>query len=68
MSAPVRLNKKTENKVLDRIDAWAIAHANILMPLCLVTLVLLTVGLIYAVTGLCAVESGMLRNFLARGV
>lgn len=68
MSAPVRLSKKTENTVMERIDAWAMAHANILLPAAMITLLVLIAGLCYSVVGLCAVESGMLRNFLARGV
>lgn len=64
MSAPVRLSKKTENTVMERIDAWAMAHANILLPLCIVVGIILFVELCYVVCGLAAVESGMMRNFL----
>lgn len=65
----VRLNENRENEgVMDKIDAWAIAHANILMPLSIVTLFILFALLCAKLCGLAAVESGMLRNFLAGGV
>lgn len=64
MSAPVRLSKKTENTVMERIDAWAMAHANILLPLGIIVGIILFVELCYVVCGLAAVESGMMRNFL----
>lgn len=62
MSVPVRLNKKTENTMWERIDAWALAHANILMPICIVTLLILFALLCYAIIGVSAVESGTVYN------
>lgn len=63
---PARLHK--EVSWMDRIGDWAIAHAPILMPLAIVTLLALFVGLCFAIVGVSAVESGGLRNFLVRGV
>ena len=63
---PVRLNKKTNQNssytIMDRIEAWVLRHANILMPLCLITLIVLFVLLCYAICGVSAVESGNVYN------
>lgn len=65
MSAPARLYKKQpEPKVL----VWVNSHAYIIVPVCIVILFLLITALLYVVIGGCAVESGMLRNFLNGGV
>lgn len=66
--SPVRLAKHEEKTVWDKVDDFALSHANILLPAAMITLIVLIVGLCYSICGLCAVESGMLRNFLARGV
>lgn len=65
---PVRLNKVEDKTVWDKVDDFALSHANIFFPLSIVILIFLCIGLCYSVCGVCAVESGMLRNFLIRGV
>ena len=68
--SPVRLTntQKEDDCVWDKVDDFALSHANIILPAAMITLLLLIVGLCYSICGLCAVESGMLRNFLAGGV
>ena len=63
---PARLDKREENgsQFIELIEAWVLAHANILMPLCMVILIALCVMLCYALVGASAVESGNLYNHM----
>ena len=62
MSTPVRLQKQ-ESKRFD-VEAWILNHAHIFLPLAIVILFCLIVALIYAMTGVAAVESGVYYNHL----
>ena len=66
---PVRLGKKEEsNSVMDKIDEWALNHAHILLPISIIIALCLFTALCYAIVGVSATESGMLRNYLIRGI
>ena len=59
------LRKQSEKiRFIDKVDAWAMAHAHILLPICLIILIFLTVGLCYALVGASAVESGNVYNHM----
>ena len=58
MNQPARLHKIESESVNDKIECFALRHANIIVPLALIILVLLFVALAYAVIGVSAVESG----------
>lgn len=62
MSTPVRLNKK-ESKRID-VEAWILNHAYIFLPLTLILLFSFIIALIFAITGVAAVESGVYYNHL----
>ena len=68
--APVRLGKKEESNssVMARIDEWALNHAHILLPISIIIALCLFIALCYAIVGVSATESGMLRNYIARGI
>ena len=68
--APVRLGKKEESNssLMARIDEWALNHAHILLPISIVIALCLFIALCYAIVGVSATESGMLRNYLIRGI
>ena len=66
MSNPVRLHKKQSRD--EKLEAWAIAHAPLLFKILIFLLILGFVMGCYAVVGVCAVESGAMRNFITRGV
>ena len=66
MNTPARLGKKVSWN--DKLESWAIAHAYILMPAAIITLLGLFVVLCFAICGVSAVESGGMRNFIAGGV
>ena len=66
MNTPARLDKKVSWG--EKVEVWAIAHAYILMPVSIIILLLLFVGLCFAICGVSAVESGGMRNFIAGGV
>ncbi len=57
-----------EKTFLEKVDDFALSHADIFMPLALIILVLLFVELCFTMVGVSAVESGMMRNFLNGGV
>lgn len=59
---------EVDRTVLEIIDDFALDHADIFLPLAIIILLLLFVGLCFTISGVCAVESGMLRNFLNGGV
>ena len=63
MSTPARLHKKTS--LNDKIEAWALSHAHIILPLCIIALLILFVCLMYAIVGVSAVESGVEYNHFA---
>ena len=60
----VSLSKPKEKTVGEKIDEFALKYANIIMPLAIVMLLLLFIGLCYAIVGVSAVESGNLYNRL----
>ena len=68
--APVRLGKKEESNssLMARIDEWALNHAHIFLPISIIIALCLFIALCYAIVGVSATESGMLRNYLVRGV
>ena len=66
--APVRLGKQEPKSVMDKIDEWALNHAHILLPISIIIALCLFTALCYAIVGVSATESGMLRNYLIRGV
>ena len=68
--APVRLGKKEESNssVMARIDDWALNNAHILLPISMIIALCLFTALCYAIVGVSATESGMLRNYLIRGI
>ena len=55
MNTPVRLDKK-EDKF--DIELWILNHTHIFLPLAIIILFALIIALIYAMTGVSAVESG----------
>ena len=67
---PVRLSKKESDSsdIMTRIDEWALNHAHILLPISIIIALCLFTALCYAIVGVSATESGMLRNYLIRGV
>lgn len=68
MSNPVRLSSNSEKlTVSEKIDNWALAHRTIILTFCFVAGGILVTILAYHIVGVSATESGMLRNFLARG-
>ena len=58
MSNPVRLQKKEEFN----FEVWLLNHAHIFLPLAIIILIALIIALIYAMTGVAAVESGNYYN------
>ena len=72
--APARLGKKEESnssvmgRIETRIDEWALNHAHILLPISIIIALCLFIALCYAIVGVSATESGMLRNYLIRDV
>ena len=60
MSNPVRLQKKEEFN----LEVWLLNHAHIFLPLAIIILIALIIALIYAMTGVAAVESGNYYNHL----
>lgn len=67
-NTPVRLSSPKELTVSERIDSWALAHRTIILTFCFVAGGILTVILAYHIVGIAATESGMLRNFIVRGI
>jgi len=69
---PARLHKKENNvspvnHIFDKIEAWAYAHAPLLLALFLIMGVVLFIILCFAICGISAVESGGMRNFINGG-
>ena len=70
--APARLHKKETqvspvNHIFDKIEAWALSHAPLLLALFLIMGVVLFIILCFAICGISAVESGGMRNFINGG-
>ena len=63
---PVRLHKEENFTSMEKIDDWAIRHAHILLPLCIITLLVLFVLLCYSLVGISATESGIEYNAMER--
>lgn len=61
---PGNLRNVEEKNFLEKIDAWATAHANILLPLCLIILGILLIMVCYSIVGLSATDSGIYYNHL----
>ena len=64
MNTPVRLNKKETPDDMSNIEVWILNHTHIFLPLALIILFALIIALIYAITGVSAVESGNYYNHL----
>ena len=62
MNGPVRLHKKVSTE--ERIDDWALNHAHIILPLCIIAFFILFILLMYAIVGVSAVDSGTYYNHL----
>lgn len=70
---PVRLQKKEAqvspiNHISEKMEAWAYAHAPLILALFLIMGVVLFIVLCFAICGISAVESGGMRNFVNGGV
>lgn len=62
MSSPVRLEKKSE---MGNVESFLLGHANIIVPVLILILLVLFVCLAYAIVGVSAVESGNYYNHFA---
>lgn len=66
MNTPARLAKQEtpsfEDKLMEKIESWAIAHATIILMVCFAMLIALFVVLIFALTGVSATDSGIQYN------
>ena len=63
---PVRLHKEENFSFMEKIDDWAIRHAHILLPLCIIIFLVLFVLLCYALVGVSATDSGVKYNQFER--
>ena len=63
---PVRLAKEDNFTVMERVDEWAISHAHILLPLCIIIALILFVALCYALIGVSATDSGVQYNAMEK--
>lgn len=61
MNTPVRLHKKED---ISDAELWILNHTHIFLPLTIIALIVLIVALIYTITGVAAVESGIYYNHL----
>lgn len=68
--SPVRLQKVEENNTsfIDLVLAWAIDHPNVTFLLFFIGLAGVIAVLFNVLYGMCTIESGVMRNFLAGGV
>jgi len=71
MSEPVRLHKREQKEdlkltslLMDKVEAWILNHAFLFLFVLMALLIALFVCVIYAMTGISAVESGGIRNFM----
>ena len=66
MNTPVRLAKQEtpsfEDKLMEKIESWAIAHATIILMVCFALLIALFTVLIFSLVGVSATESGIQYN------
>ena len=69
MSTPARLHKQKENEsysfispIINLIEAWCLRHALLCLFICMAFLIALFTCLIFAITGVSAVESGVVYN------
>ena len=69
-NTPIRLHKVEETNVsfMDLVLTWAINHPNITFLLLIIGLAALLAVLFNVLYGMCTIESGVMRNFLAGGV
>lgn len=69
-NTPVRLHKVEESNVsfLKLVLEWLIAHPNITFMLLFIVLAGILAILFNVIYGMCTIESGVMRNFLAGGV
>ena len=63
---PVRLGKQENFSFTERVDEWAISHAHIILPLCIIIALILFVALCYAIIGVSATDSGVQYNAMER--
>lgn len=68
---PARLNKKTDNvspvnHIFDKMEAWAYAHAPIILFVLLALLMALFIILMTALVGVSATDSGITYNAMER--
>lgn len=73
MNNPARLNKIEEddsilNGVTDYILGWALANPKLVFIILFITLAGVMALLFNVVYGMCTIESGVMRNFMANGV
>lgn len=71
MSEPARLYKKTDNvspvnHIFDKIEAWAYAHASIILFVLLALLMALFIILMTALVGVSGTDSGVTYNAMER--
>lgn len=72
MKTPARLGKVEERSyvevVFSKLEFWMNQHVFLVLVMLFAVLLVLFICLVFAITGVSATESGMLRNFLVRGV
>ena len=72
---PVRLAKKEPetnfnhfyNSMIEYVEEWALTHSALLLIIAVSLLIALFVAMIFLLTGVSAVESGAMRNFVNGG-
>ena len=77
MSKPARLRKVEDtsddkineifNRILNKFEGFVLSHAMLFLIISICLLISLFIGVIFTMTGVSAVESGMLRNFINGG-
>ena len=68
LNEPVRLYKKQEITLADRIDEFIQNHITLFIMLLLMMMIILFVTLIYAMVGVSATESGAVYNNMTRWI
>ena len=58
---PVRLQKVEEQKT-SKFETWTLAHANIIVPILFVLMMIMFVVVVYGIVGASATESGIQYN------
>ena len=72
---PVRLHKVEPesnfnhfyNSMIEYVEEWALTHSALLLIIAVSLLIALFVAMIFLLTGVSAVESGAMRNFVNGG-